>query len=212
MKRKLYALTTMMVVTLSGCTHMEPAQAPAVTQPSAPVPSPPAESKAETSNARTLEGESQRLLSMQKSYFNIFRIDEANIGLFARPNAIGVFDLQRPPHSDRIRLTVSLQAKTPVQLAVGSYTVFLNTVINYIEVQVCQSESCAGKRQRIVRSLSKVLPVQISPQNQYFGGKDFSLAEAANAEGKDKNYKSTYQDVVITVKHISVTPLASGPT
>lgn len=212
MKRKLYAVMSLLVGALAGCAHMQPEPPPAVTQPPAQAtPTPPAEIKAETGNARTPEEESQQLISMQKSYFNIFRIDEANIGLTARPNAIGVFDLQRPPHSDRIRLTVSLQAKKPVQISVGAYAVTLDTVVNYIEVQVCQSASCAGKRQRIVRSLSKVLQVQISPQNRYFGGKDFSLAEAANAEGKDRNYKSSYQDVVITVKRISVTPLTSGP-
>lgn len=214
MKRRYYTPATLLLATLGACSHMEsappasPAQPPgAVQTPSAAAPSP-VEPKPEPSN-RELEEESQRLLSMQKNYFNIFRIDEANIGLTPRTDAIGVFDLQKSPRGERIRLTVSLQPKKPMRLSVGTYMVMLDTVVDYIEVQVCQSSSCAGKRKRIVRSLPKVLQVQISPQNQYFGGKDFSLAEMTNAEGKDKSYKSLYQDVVITVKRISVTP---GPT
>ncbi|SFG09209.1 hypothetical protein SAMN05518865_10891 [Duganella sp. CF458] len=201
---------------LSACTQMQSAQqptpAPTATEPVTPaVPPPqPVESKPEL-NTKEFEEESQRLLSMQKSYFSVFRIDEASIGLKPRQNAVGVFDLQKPPRGERMRLTVSQQAKKPARLAVGTYTVVLDTVVDYIEIQTCQSAACAGKRQRIVRSLPKQLQIQISPQNQYFGSKDFSLAELANAEGKDKNYKSMYQNVVVTVKRISVVPVPPAP-
>ncbi|MGW8392283.1 hypothetical protein [Pseudoduganella sp. HUAS MS19] len=215
MKRHHYILTVLMAAALAACASLETAPpAGQATGPAAAEPAPPdasaqqlpAESKPAI-NAKELEEETQRLLSLQKSYFNVFKIDEGSIGLKPRPNAIGVFDLQKPLRGERVRLTVSQQPKRPARLAIGTYMVILDTVVDYIEVQVCQSAACAGKRQRIVRSLPKQVQIQISPQNQYFGTRDVSLAELANAEGKDRNYKSMYQDVVITVKRISVTPL-----
>lgn len=215
MKRTYVCLIVLFAAALAACSNMgtapqaKPAQAAAATEPpaSATVPAPPAvESKPEL-NVKELEEETQRLLSMQKSYFNVFRIDEASIGLKPRQNAVGVYDLQKPPRGERVRLTVSQQPKKPARLALGTYTVTLDTVVDYIEVQTCQSAACAGKRQRIVRSLPKQLQIQISPQNHYFGSRDLSLAELANAEGKDKNYRSLYQDVVITIKRISVVPV-----
>ena len=216
MKRFKHLLAVSLAGTLAACSHLQPApsappaQAPAATEqaPPAPVsPQAPLDTRPDAMNTKELEEEAQRLLSMQKSYFNVFKIDEANTGLKPRQNAIGVFELQKPPRGERVRLTVSQQPKRPARLALGTYTVVLDTVVDYIEIQVCQSAACAGKRQRIVRSLPKQLQIQISPQNQYFGSKDFSLGELTNAEGKDRNYKSMYQDVVVTVKRISVQPV-----
>jgi hypothetical protein len=216
MKRMHRQLAMVLTAALAACSTLEPSpSAPKSNVPAANEPAPsPGTSPQVTpeikpdANARELEEETQRLLSMQKSYFNVFRIDEANAGLKARQNATGVFDLQRQPRGDRMRLTVSQQPKRPARLALGTYTVTLDTVVDYIEVQICQSAACAGKRQRIVRSLPKQVQIQISPQNQYFAGKDISLGELTNAEGKDKNYKSMYQDVVVTVKRISVQPVS----
>ncbi|WP_154668325.1 hypothetical protein [Pseudoduganella violaceinigra] len=215
MKHTHYTLTVVLTTLLAACSVLEPVPPAANKKPAAaesvPMPAtvpPPAEEIKPTVNtAKEMEEETQRLLSMQKSYFNVFRIDEASIGLKPRQNSIGVFDLQKPPRGERVRLTVTQQPKKPARLSVGSYTVTLDTVVDYIEIQICQSAACAGKRQKMVRSLPKLVQIPISPQNQYFGSKDFSLAELSNAEGKDKNYKSMYQDVVITVKRITVIPV-----
>jgi hypothetical protein len=165
-----------------------------------------------SASAKELEDEVQRLSSMQKNYFSIFKIDETNAGLKGRQNAIGVFDLQKTPRGERLRLTVTQLPKAPVRLSVGTYTVVLDTVVDYVETRVCKSASCAGKQKRIVRSLPKLCQIQISPMNQYLGTKEISLAELTNAEGSDSNYKSTYADVVITIKRITVLAASTPQT
>src|ERR1041385_3699076 len=100
MKRMHHLLPVLLAVALAACSHLEPApsattsKAPAATEPAPPsaaVPQAPVETRPDAVNAKELEEEAQRLLSMQKSYFNVFKIDEANTGLKPRQNAIGVF-------------------------------------------------------------------------------------------------------------------------
>jgi hypothetical protein len=150
--------------------------------------------------------EARRLTGMQKKYFTVFKIDEAGSGLKARDNAIGVFDLRRPPRGDRLRLIVTQGSSKPARLAVGTYNVALDTVIDFVETQTCRSASCAGKQQKFVRSLKKVYKIGLSPRNEYYGGQDISLA----TPGTPGNYRSSFSDVVVTVRRITVTPQGAG--
>ncbi|GGY36985.1 hypothetical protein GCM10007387_19160 [Pseudoduganella albidiflava] len=176
-----------------------PAPPPAPVIPSMPMPEP-----VPSASAKELADEAKRLTGMQKKYFSVFKIDEAGSGLKARDNAIGVYDLRRPPRGNRLRLVVTQPSSKPARLAVGTYNVSLDTVIDYVETQTCKSASCAGKTQNFVRSLKKVYRIQLSPRNQFYGAQDISLAAA----GTPGNYRSTFSDVVVTVRRISVAPVA----
>lgn len=208
------ALAALLVAIAAGCGAPEkkaaapaprpparpaPAQ-PAPPPPLPPPPAPPAPESAPQISAKELSDEAKRLTGMQKKYFTVFRIDEAGSGLKPRENAIGVFDLRTPPRGNRLRLTVTQAPSKPAKLAVGTYNVSLDTVIAYVETQTCKSASCAGKTQKFVRSLKKVYRVQLSPKNEYFGGQDVSLV----TPGTPGNYRSTFSEVVVTVKRISV--------
>ena len=210
-------LTPVLVVLLAGCaatdtkpptpdTRPAPPVVPTEPPPSPPPPPPPPETKPAV-NSKELSEEAQRLSGMQKAYFTVFKIDEAGTGLTPRQNANGVYDLQKQPRGERLRVIVTQQPKKPAKLAVGTYNVTLDTVFDYLETQSCKSGSCAGKQQKMVRSISKLLRIQISPQNQYYGGQDVSLATA----GTPGNYRSTYSNVVLTVKRITVTPVPAAP-
>ncbi|WBS00604.1 hypothetical protein OU994_20065 [Pseudoduganella sp. SL102] len=158
-----------------------------------------------SASAKELADEAKRLTGMQKKYFSVFKIDEAGSGLKARDNAIGVYDLRRPPRGNRLRLVVTQPSSKPARLTVGTYNVSLDTAIDYVETQTCKSASCAGKTQNFVRSLKKVYRIQLSPRNQFYGAQDISLAAA----GTPGNYRSTFSDVVVTVRRISVAPVGA---
>lgn len=215
MQRTHFSLVMLFAALLTACTTTGTAPPAKHTDqiktteeaPQVAPPAPATEAKPVTS--KELAEEAQRLLGMQKNYFSVFRIEEAGVDLKPRQNAIGVFDLRKDPRGERLRLTIAQQPKSPARLAIGTYTVTLDLFIEYIEVRACRSASCDGKQQRIVRKLPKLLQIQISPQNQYIGGKDISLADFGSAERNDKNYKSTYSNVVITVKRISVVAASS---
>lgn len=174
-----------------------PTAQPSVLPPATPIPS---------ASAREVADEARRLTGMQKKYFTVFKIDEAGSGLKARANAIGVFDLRRPPRGDRLRLIVTQASSKPARLTVGTYSVALDTVIDFVETQTCRSASCAGKQQKFVRSLKKVYKIGLSPRNEFYGGQDISLA----TPGTPGNYRSAYSDVVVTVRRITVTPQGVG--
>jgi len=218
MKSVHFATLTACVGILAGCATIEsqapppPPQAPAPPRsidtgppppPPLPMPStaPPAPTFP-TASGKELADEARRLTGMQKKYFTVFKIDEAGSGLKARDNAIGVFDLRRPPRGDRLRLVVTQASSKPARLTVGTYNVALDTVIDFVETQTCRSAACAGKQQKFVRSLKKVYRIGLSPRNEYYGGQDISLA----TPGTPGNYRSAYSDVVVTVRRISVTP------
>jgi hypothetical protein len=219
MKHTYYVLSAVCIGLLGGCATTDDKQAapdtgqaapaaPAVpAAPPAPPSPPPPESKPSASS-KELDEEAQRLSGMQKTYLTVFKIDESGSGLKPRPNASGVFDMQKPPRSDRLRLVVTQQAKKPPRLAVGTYNVTLDTVIDYVETQTCKSGSCSGKQQKMVRQLPKQVRIQISPLNQYNGAQEVSLATA----GTPGNYRSTYSNVAITVKRITVAPVAPAAT
>lgn len=218
MKSVHFAALTACAGILAGCATTEsqaplpPPRAPAPPRsidtgppppPPLPMPStaPPAPTFP-TASSKELADEARRLTTMQKKYFTVFKIDEAGSGLKARDNAIGVFDLRRPPRGDRLRLVVTQAASKPARLTVGTYNVALDTVIDFVETQTCRSAACAGKQQKFVRSLKKVYKIGLSPRNEYYGGQDISLA----TPGTPGNYRSAYSDVVVTVRRISVTP------
>jgi len=206
---------------VAGCATTEPAapspprapEPPRAAEPAAPAPAAPAPPSAlpppptfPSASSKELADEARRLTGMQKKYFSVFKIDEAGAGLKARDNAIGVFDLRRPPRGDRLRLVVTQASSKPARLAVGTYNVALDTVIDFVETQTCRSNACAGKQQKFVRSLKKVYRIGLSPRNEYYGGQDVLLA----TPGTPGNYRSTYSDVVVTVRRISVAPQGVG--
>jgi hypothetical protein len=203
----------------AGCATTEKAaQAP---QPRAPAPPAPVEAAPPpppppvvppappkdilpAASPKELKDEADRLAGMQKRYFAVFKIEESGSGLKASDNKIGVFELRRAPRGDRLRLAVSQAPSKPARLAVGTYNVSLDTVIDYVETQTCIASACKGKQQKLVRSLKKVHKIQLSPRNGYSGGQEISLV----TPGTPGSYRSTYSDVVLTVKRISVAPVA----
>ena len=208
-----YALLSGAIAVLGGCATPN-TEGPAAVPP--PVPdqaerAPPVAAQAPLpptpADTKPFDDEARRLASMSKAYFSVFKIDEAVTGLTPRPNANGVYDLQKPPRGDKLRIAVAQQAKAPAKLAIGTYNVTLDAVFDYIELQACKSGPCAGKLQKIVRSLPKVMKIQLTPQNQYYGVQDVSLANP----GTPGNYRSTYSNVVLTVRRITVAPVIPPP-
>jgi hypothetical protein len=211
-----YAFPAVLAALLAACAATEekrpaaaapppapPPPAPVAPPPPPPVPSVPMPEPLPSASPREIADEAQRLTGMQKKYFSVFKIDEAGSGLKPRDNAIGVFDLRRPPGGDRLRLVVTQAPSKPAKLAVGTYNVALDTVIDYVETQTCKSAACAGKQQKFVRSLKKVHRIQLSPRNQFYGAQNVSLA----TPGTPGNYRSVYSDVVVTVRRITVSPV-----
>jgi hypothetical protein len=180
--------------------------------PPPPPPAPPPPEVKPAASSKELDDEAKRLAALQKSYFEVFRIDEASAGLKPRQNATGVFELQKAPRGDRLRLVVALHPKKPARLAVGTYNVTLDTVVDYVETQTCTQASCTGKIQKVVRSLARPVQIQISPLNKYYGNKDLSLAEFRSADSNAKTYRSSYSDVVVTVKRITAVQVPPAPT
>jgi hypothetical protein len=186
---------------------------PAGTPPPAATPAPqPATQEEEESKARQsvqrqeVEEETRRLMSYQKNLFQIFKLTEIQAGFHERPNALGVFELKSSKNG-KLRLMLAQLPDSPVRLSMGTYNVNVEVVIDYVETLECVSSSCEGKTQNLVRSVPRMVQFYMAPRLGYVHRKDISLADTKAVEAKGHNYRSSYSDLVMTVRRISASPL-----
>ncbi|MBA5687766.1 hypothetical protein [Rugamonas apoptosis] len=180
-----------------------------------PVPAPaqqPATEEDEDSKARQsvqrqeVEDETRRLMSYQKNLFQIFKLTEIQAGFKEKPNALGVFELPSSKNG-KLRLMLAQLPGSPVRLSVGTYNVNVDVVIDYVETLECVSSTCEGKTQNVVRSVPRTVQFYMAPRLGYVHRKDVSLVDTKATEGKGRNYRSSYSDLVMTVQRISAAPL-----
>ncbi len=189
-----------------------PRHPPAAT---APVPAPgqqPAAEEEEEGKARQavqrqeVEEETRRLMSFQKNLFQVFKLTEIQAGFREKPNALGVFEL-KSSKTGKLRLMLAMQPESPVRLNVGTYNVNVEVVIDYVETLECVSSNCDGKTQNLVRSVPRTVQFYMAPRLGYVHRKDVSLVDTKAVEAKGHNYRSSYSDLVMTVRRISAAPL-----
>lgn len=226
----LYRATSISLALLvAGCATQEPQvtrlpprnpadvpRRPPVTTPApAPAATPqPASQEEEESKARQslqkqeVEDETRRLMSYQKNLFQIFKLSEIQAGFKEKPNALGVFELKSSKNG-KLRLMLTQLPGSPVHLSVGTYNVNVDVVIDYVETLECVSSTCEGKTQNVVRSVPRTVQFYMAPRLGYVHRKDVSLVDSKSVEAKNRNYRSSYSDLVMTVQRISASPLPS---
>jgi hypothetical protein len=185
------------------------AGAPAVPPPAAVVT--PEETKAKLLQSKReaqqqkqeLDDESRRLASYQKNLFQVFRLTESAAGFQAKPNVLGVFE-SKSARSGKLRVSLAQLPDSPARLNVGSYTVNLDMLVEYVEIRECIAGGCVGKTQKIVRSVPKTVQIAVSPKTAYAGSRELSFLDTANAEPNAKNYRISYSHLVMTVKRMSL--------
>jgi hypothetical protein len=150
-----------------------------------------------------LDDESLRLASYQKNLFQVFRLTESAAGFQARPNALGVFD-SKSAKSGKMRVSLAQMPDSPARLAVGSYTINLNMLVEYVEVRECIAGGCLGKTQKLVRSVPKTVQIAISPKTAFAGSRELSFLDSANAEPNAKDVRVSYSNLVMTVRRMTV--------
>jgi hypothetical protein len=193
-----------------------PAPEPVVAAPEAPPPAAgptPEEIKAKALAQRReaqqliqdIEDESRRLTSYQKNLFQVFKLTETFAGFKAKPNAVGVFE-SRSSKTGKLRVSLAQLPDNPARLSVGSYTVNLDMLVEYVEMRECIAGGCVGKVQKIVRSVTRPVQISISPKSGFAGNREVSYVEAKDADPNAKNYRISYSDLVMTVRRMSVTP------
>ncbi len=96
--------------------------------------------------------------------------------------------------------------ESPARLNVGSYTINLDMLVEYVESRECIAGGCLGKTQNIVRSVTKPVQISISPKSGYVGTREVSYLDARNTEPNAKNYRVSYNDLVMTVRRMTITP------
>lgn len=152
-----------------------------------------------------LDEESRRLASYQKNLFQVFKLTETAAGFRARPNAIGVFE-SKSSKTGKLRVSLAQLPESPARLNVGSYTINLDMLVEYVESRECIAGGCLGKTQNIVRSVTKPVQISISPKSGYVGTREVSYLDAKNAEPNARNYRVSYNDLVMTVRRMTITP------
>lgn len=193
---------------------------PASTEPAVPVVAPaptPEEVKAKQQQQKReaqqlkqeLEEESRRLAPHQKNLFQVFKLTESSAGLRAKPNAIGVFE-SKSSKASKLRVSLAQLPDSPARLTVGSYTISLDMQVDYVETRECIAGDCLGKTQNIVRSVPKSVQVPVAPK-AYVGTREVSFLDPRNAEPNAKNYRTSYSNLVMTVRRMTIAPLATRP-
>jgi hypothetical protein len=152
-----------------------------------------------------LEEESRRLASYQKNLFQVFKLTETAAGFRARPNAIGVFE-SKSSRTGKLRVSLAQLPDSPARLNVGSYTVNMDVLVEYVETRECIAGGCVGKTQNIVRSVTKPVQISVSPKSAYAGTREVSYLDTRHAEPNPKNYRINYSDLVMTVRRMTITP------
>jgi hypothetical protein len=199
-------------------TSSVPAPAPAPEPVSAPEPPPPAGPTPEEIKAKALaqrreaqqlaqdiEDETRRLTSYQKNLFQVFKLTETFAGFKAKPNAVGVFE-SKSSKTGKLRVALAQLPDSPARLNVGSYTVNLDVLVEYVEMRECIAGGCVGKIQKIVRSVTRPVQISISPKSGFAGNREVSYVDTKDAEPNAKNYRISYSDLVMTVRRMAVTP------
>src|SRR5438045_6873604 len=72
------------------------------------------------------------LASYQNNLFQVFKLTETFGGFKAKPNAVGVFE-SRSSKSGKLRVSLAQLPDSPARLNVGSYTVNLDVLVEYVE-------------------------------------------------------------------------------
>jgi hypothetical protein len=181
-----------------------PAPAPAVT---------PEEAKAKLllqkreaqQQKQELDDESRRLASYQKNLFQVFKLSESTAGFQAKPNALGVFE-SKSAKSGKMRVALAQLPDSPARLNVGSYTVNLDMLVEYVETRECIAGGCVGKTQKIVRSVPKSVQIPISAKSGFAGARELSFLDAQNVEPNAKNYRVSYSNLKMTVRRMTAAP------
>jgi flagellar motility protein MotE (MotC chaperone) len=150
-----------------------------------------------------LDDESARLASYQKNLFQVFKLTESTAGFQARPNAIGVFE-SKAARSGKMRVSLAQMPDSPARLAVGSYTINLNLLVEYVENRECMAGGCLGKTQKIVRSVPKTVQIAVSPKTAFTGSRELSFLDSENVEPNAKDVRISYSNLVMTVRRITV--------
>jgi hypothetical protein len=150
-----------------------------------------------------LDDEALRLASYQKNLFQVFKLTETAAGFQARPNVLGVFDA-KSAKSGKMRVSLAQMADSPARLAVGSYLINLNMLVEYVEVRECIAGGCVGKTQKLVRSVPKTVQIAISPKTAFTGTRELSFLDSANAEPNAKDVRVSYVHLVMTVRRMTV--------
>lgn len=101
-----------------------------------------------------MDDESRRLASYQKNLFQVFKLSESAAGFQAKPNALGVFE-SKAAKSGKLRVSLAQLPDSPARLNVGSYTISLDVLLEYVETRECIAGGCVGKTQNMVRSCRK---------------------------------------------------------
>lgn len=149
-----------------------------------------------------LDDESRRLASYQKNLFQVFKLSETAAGFQAKPNAVGVFE-SKAAKSGKMRVSLAQLPDSPARLNVGSYTVNLDMLVEYVETRECIAGGCVGKTQNIVRSVPKMVQIPISAKNGFAGTRDLSFLDAQNVEPNAKNYRVSYSNLKMTVRRMT---------
>ncbi|HEU4845685.1 MAG TPA: hypothetical protein VFT05_15565 [Burkholderiaceae bacterium] len=214
------ATSLSLALLVAGCATQEPQvyrlpprNPPAATPPATAPGQQPATEEDEQARARQavqrqeVEDETRRLMSYQKNLFQVFKLTEIQAGFREKPNALGVYEL-KSSKTGKLRLMLAQQPESPVRLSVGTYNVNVDVVIDYVETLECVSSSCDGKTQNLVRSVPRTVQFYMAPRLGYIHRKDISLVDTKAVEAKGHNYRSSYSDLVMTVRRISAAPLS----
>jgi hypothetical protein len=149
-----------------------------------------------------LDEEARRLAAYQKNLFQVFALSESAAGFQARPDALGVFE-SKAAKTGKMRVSLAQLPDSPAHLSVGSYTVNLDMLVDYVETRECIAGGCVGKTQNIVRSVPKTVQIPISPRSGFAGTRELSFLDAQNVEPTDKNYRVSYSNLKMTVRRMT---------
>jgi hypothetical protein len=149
-----------------------------------------------------LDDESRRLASYQKNLFQVFKLSETAAGFQAKPDAVGVFE-SKAAKSGKMRVSLAQLPDSPARLNVGSYTVNLDMLVEYVETRECIAGGCVGKTQNIVRSVPKSVQIPISAKSGFAGTRDLSFLDAQNVEPNARNYRVSYSKLKMTVRRMT---------
>lgn len=86
---------------------------------------------------------------------------------------------------------------------VGSYTVNLDMLVDYVETRECIAGGCVGKTQNIVRSVSKAVQIPVSAKSGFAGTRELSFLDTQNVEPNAKNYRVSYSNLKMTVRRMT---------
>lgn len=176
-----------------------PVSAPIVTSEE---PKPKSEKKREPQPKQEIEDEARRLATYQKNLFQVFKLNESAAGFHAKPNALGVFE-SKSARSGKMRVALSQLPDSPAHLSVGSYTVNLDMLVEYVETRECIAGGCVGKTAKIVRSAQKTVQIPVSARSGFAGARELSFLDAQNVEPISKDYRVSYSNLKLTVRRMT---------